>query len=128
MAVSEPSFDHAYPVVVEDGRRLAIAWNKTDDLDGVAKRFALEHGIMEAEVPTIQAFLSQATTMVIADARQADTWPDEEVVGKPGNNVNEVLTQVQEMGFCVGDGDVVRDLLEVHGGSVEEVLEAFANA
>jgi hypothetical protein len=53
--------DFVFPVQVEDGRQLTIAWNKADDLEQVAFTFASQHGIPSEELPTIQAFLETAT-------------------------------------------------------------------
>jgi hypothetical protein len=57
----KPSFDLSFPVVVEDGRRLTIAWKKTHSPQQVAESFAAQHGIPAEEVPTICAFVGHAT-------------------------------------------------------------------
>merc|ERR1712151_691255 len=57
------TFDFTFPVVVEDGRNLTIRWNKIDDRQQVAQNFALQHGIPEEEVSTINAFMDHASSM-----------------------------------------------------------------
>merc|ERR1712048_934219 len=58
-----PVHDFAFPVVVEDGWNLTIQWYKTEDPQKVAQNFALQHGIPEEEVPTIQAFVVRASSV-----------------------------------------------------------------
>lgn len=53
-------FDMVFPVEVEDGRRLTIAWNKSDNPQDVACTFAQTHHIAPDELATIEAFVLQS--------------------------------------------------------------------
>merc|ERR1711890_122047 len=62
-------FDLCFPVEVEDGRQLTIAWNKSDDVLQGVQNFACKHGIMPEELPIIQAFVEQANALHGEDAQ-----------------------------------------------------------
>merc|ERR1712023_99874 len=53
-------FDMTFPVEVGDGRRLTIAWNRSDCPADVARKFAQAHDIASDELPTIEAFVLQS--------------------------------------------------------------------
>jgi len=126
MANQEFGFDFAFPVVVEDGRRLTIAWNKLDDLQQVAEGFMLEHSIPPEEFPTIKGFLEHATT-TFGVASQSEEVATSESVAKENEEEGEVLNQatlqLAEMGL--GDLEVLRELLKQQGGSVQKVIETL---
>jgi len=71
-AKEEPTFHFTYPVIVGDGRTLIISWNREDNASHVALRFAEEHGIMPDEIPTIEAFVQQATVESTAVGQSND--------------------------------------------------------
>jgi len=55
-----PNTHLAFPVVVEDGRQLTIEWDSNDDPHEAAESFAVSHGILPEELPTIVAFIEHA--------------------------------------------------------------------
>lgn len=120
--------DLAFPVIVEDGRRLTISWNKGDDLETVAALFAEEHGIRAEELATIKAFLAQATSM--SEGSKKDTSEAHVAVGDQrdsdpkDSDLTEAQKQLEEMGLgdVLGQG-VLLELLNSHGGSIERVIE-----
>lgn len=66
-------FDMVFPVELEDGRRLTIAWNEGEAPRAVAEKFALSHGIACDELHTIEAFVIQAHAAVEAQrVKQVD--------------------------------------------------------
>lgn len=72
----EQKFDMSFPVVVEDGRRLTISWDKADEPQEVAHNFALEHGIAPDELSNIHAFVEKANAMC---GETATTQEDKEM-------------------------------------------------
>merc|ERR1711970_1461993 len=112
----EVVFDSTFPVVVEDGRRLTISWNREDDIEQVALQFANEHGIPPEELPTIKGFLDHATAMC-EDAQKEKKGEEQ----KEDADLKRAQKQLEEMGF--GDGEVLLELLKSHGGSVQRVIE-----
>mmetsp|Transcript_121180 Transcript_121180/g.342880 ORF Transcript_121180/g.342880 Transcript_121180/m.342880 type:complete len:619 (-) Transcript_121180:223-2079(-) len=149
-AMREPSFDFSFPVVVEDGRRLVIAWNRGDDLQNVAASFAKTHDIQREELPTIEAFLVHASAVSQGDgAKENESMPQEtnyaeketnDVEEAPGAHgspassssssdtpneaeLQDTAMKLQEMG--VGSADVLLELLRNNRGSVQRVLQTF---
>jgi len=112
----EVHFDFTFPVVIEDGRRLTISWNRADNIERVAERFANEHGIPPEELPTIKGFLDHATAM--CKGAQKEKKGEEQ---KEDADLKRAQKQLEEMGF--GDGEVLLELLKSHGGSVQRVIE-----
>jgi len=126
--IGEVSLDLTFPVIVEDGRRLTISWNKGDDLGEVAALFAEEHDIPPEELTTIKAFLAQATTMSEGSKEQTS---EPKVAGGELRDSDPKLSdptdaqkQLEEMGLgdALGRG-VLLELLNSHGGSIERVIE-----
>jgi len=149
-AMPEPSFDLSFPIVVEDGRRLVIAWNRGDDLQNVAASFAKTHDIQREELPTIEAFLVHASAVSQGDgAKENESMPQEtnyaeketnDVEEAPGAHgspassssssdtpneaeLQDTAMKLQEMG--VGSADVLLELLRNNRGSVQRVLQTF---
>merc|ERR1712039_908328 len=135
----EATFDQKFPVVVEDGRRLIIQWNISDDLAQVAKDFACQHNIPLDELPTIVAFLEHATATFKqgateqsnpvdqrdsqgSDRPRADLLEDDE-----SDKLCRAQAQLEDMGLRLPP-DTLRDLLKVHYGSVQRVIEALTAA
>jgi len=115
---TEPHFDFTFPVVVQDGRRLTISWNRTDDLDQIATTFADAHDIIPEELPTIKAFLEHARNMCEGSKVKDDSPTD----ASPANeDLKDAQKQLEEMGL--GDGEVLLEMLKSHGGSVQRVIE-----
>lgn len=56
-----PNMKLSFPVEVGDGRRLVIDWNRGEDPQQVAVRFASQHGIMPDEIPQIVSFVKHAS-------------------------------------------------------------------
>jgi len=118
----EPDF--TFPVQVEDGRRLHIAWNKTDDLEQVAHSFAHEHHIPQEELPTIKAFLEHATAMSGDVGEKSEATPTgRSKQDEDEETLNQAKIQLEAMGFGFGDSDVLLELLKSNGGSVQKVIE-----
>merc|ERR1712037_33313 len=109
----ESSFDLAFPVVVEDGRRLVIAWNLGDDLQGVAESFSLEHGIPPAELPTIKAFLERATDMSMSVCKKEESF----TTSKEVDNDDAAPKQAQQQ---LEKNEVMHDAVE---RAQEELME-----
>jgi len=127
-ASGEVRSDLAFPVIVEDGRRLTISWNNGDDLDSVAALFAEAHGIPAEELSTIKAFLAQATTMS-AGCKAETSEPNAAVEeqrhsDQKDSDLTEAKKQLEEMGFVdvLGQGSLL-ELITSHGGSIERVIE-----
>lgn len=119
----KPLFEFTFPVEVEDGRRLTISWNRSDNLEQVAADFANEYGIASDELPTIKAFLEHATSTlgpkcIDSDNEAQPTLPCTELVE---SDFTEAQKQLEEMGL--GHGEVLLELLKSHGGSVQRVIE-----
>jgi len=53
--------DLSFPVMVNNGRLLTLSWSRGDDPQQVAQAFALRHGILAQELPTILAFMDSVT-------------------------------------------------------------------
>merc|ERR1712072_39092 len=116
----EVVFDFTFPVVVEDGRRLTISWNREDDIEQVALQFANEHGISPEELPTIKGFVEHATCMSeFSSAKESES--DVDCVEQSEGDLKDAQKQLEEMGL--GDGEVLLELLKSHGGSVQRVVE-----
>lgn len=132
----------AFPVVVEDGRRLVIDWEHGEDPQQVAQSFLLQHGIPADEMPTIIDFVEHATAVTQGARREGDQH--EPSVAPQGNNLQdsdhgllvpeagsmeslqmseteEAVVQLQQMGF--GEPDQLRALLETCGGDVRKVVD-----
>jgi len=156
----EASFDLAFPVIVEDGRRLVIAWNRADELHGVAESFALEHGIPPAELPTIKTFLERATDMSTSVCKKEESFTaskeednDDEAPKQAQEQLekNEVMhdameraqnelmekegegeavklaqKQLEEMGFQIGNIEMLAELLSANGGDVQKLIDLIA--
>jgi len=127
-ASGEVRSDLAFPVIVEDGRRLTISWNNGDDLDSVAALFAEAHGIPAEELSFIKAFLAQATTMS-AGCKAETSEPNAAVEeqrhsDQKDSDLTEAKKQLEEMGFVdvLGQGSLL-ELLTTHGGSIERVID-----
>jgi len=116
----EVVFDFTFPVVVEDGRRLTISWNREDDIEQVALQFADEHGIPAEELPTIKGFVEHATCMSeFSSAKESES--DVGCVEQSEGDLKDAQKQLEEMGL--GHGEVLLELLKIHGGSVQRVVE-----
>ena len=112
---------------VEDGRRLTIAWNRADDLEEVAQRFALEHRLPSDEVPTITAFLQHVTAMPSASGRNETTTATTTGNKEEKEAVDEALDQsrmqLEAMGFDFGNPEILLELLKNNDGSVQKVID-----
>jgi hypothetical protein len=73
MATHKQDADFTFPVVVGDGQNLTISWNRGDEAWQVAHEFAEEHGILEDEIPTIQAFVQDAMALGTCTNESVDT-------------------------------------------------------
>jgi len=142
-AQPQAQFDMSFPVVVEDGRRLTISWNRPDDPQQVAESFAQQHGIMAVELDTIVAFVRQANAMMggIGDeapaAASAGVEPEREPTqvsvascSAGSARIAEAMPfqvqqqQLTDLGICLPP-DVLCQLLQQHGGDVQRVVESL---
>lgn len=110
-----------YPVVVEDGRKLAIEWNLGDDAQQVALNFATRNNIPAEEIPTIAQFVEHASAAYRANAPVAETTTDEAVARAAA--LDEAAGKLQEMGF--GGAQELKELLEGFGGDINRALESL---
>jgi len=133
-------FEFCFPVEIADGRRATISWNAGDDVSKVVNDFAHEHGIMQDELPAIQAFVEhanavhqQATTEATpekldeacfeADLDAKATTKYEEPAPAEDDELVKSAQHLQEMGL--GSADVILELLKANGGSVQRTLETL---
>jgi hypothetical protein len=72
-AAHKQDADFTFPVVVGDGQNLTISWSRGDEAWQVAQKFAEEHGILDDELPTIQAFVQDATALGTCTNESVDT-------------------------------------------------------
>merc|ERR1740123_2447474 len=86
-----------FPVVLEDGERI-MEWNNGQDLQGVSRSFAQQHGLPEECVPEL-----------IEAARRLD------------ESQPSALQQLKDMGLEL-DEQILRELLESCGNDVEKVV------
>merc|ERR1712070_723542 len=133
-------FEFCFPVEIADGRRATISWNTGDDVSKVVNDFAHEHGIMQDELPAIQAFVEhanavhqQASTEATpekldeacfeADLDAEATTKYEEPAPAEDDGLVKSAQHLQEMGL--GSADVILELLKANGGSVQRTLETL---
>ena len=111
--------DFNFPVEVADGRRLTISWNRGDDPQQVALRFAQQHGgIGAAELPDIANFVQQASGPGSGPAsfQQAPAAPAARVT--PAMQ-RQLVDQVTSMGF---PDAMARSALEASNWDIESAI------
>ncbi|CAE8643627.1 unnamed protein product [Polarella glacialis] len=112
-----------FPVALGNGEQLTIEWNLGEDPHEVAARFAAGHGIPEDEMPTIAAFVQQASNEAESKRRTLEAEAESEVLAADGAALHEAAQQLVEMGF--GDVEAMKSLLASFGGDLSKVLESL---
>mmetsp|Transcript_83547 Transcript_83547/g.147695 ORF Transcript_83547/g.147695 Transcript_83547/m.147695 type:complete len:728 (+) Transcript_83547:96-2279(+) len=106
----------SFPIILDDGRKLHMQWQRGEDLKEVAMAFAKQHGIPEEMVPQVIDFAQQLQSSALKEA------PAEEDV-KP--DVNSPMQLLKDMGFANVDDKVLEDLLLSNGNDVAKVVETM---
>merc|ERR1712062_773158 len=109
MGVTKQEYDVTGPVEVEDGRRLTISWNRSDDPQQVAVLFSQANAIPPAEIPQIAHFVQHATA-VTAPAGSANT-SDSQTADKGGND-DDMGAELSEAGASNGQADVCEEAVK----------------
>jgi hypothetical protein len=129
----QQALDMEFPVEVADGRQLNIGWNHGDDPRMVAEGFAAKHHILPDEVPTIEAFVQEAT-MLHVKATETSTTPDhkadelkqsQQQPEAEEDDLAKTAAHLAEAGL--GSAEVLLQLLRANGGSVQRTLEELLN-
>jgi len=131
MAVTPEQADFQFPVVVEDGRRLKIEWNRNDEPHMIAERFASEHGIPAEEIPAIIDFVGHATALHASVTDQKlkeepkqdqpkDDAKEPERTSNDSEELEHVIKRLEEMGL--GNAEMLHEFVKDSGGDVQKVI------
>jgi hypothetical protein len=118
--LSGPPYDFSFPVEVNTGQRLTIAWNRRDDPVAVARNFLAQNagsGLYADQVDDIVQFMSQASGQPMMQQQQQQQQAPPQQPTEPDAGL---MTELMSMGF--GE-EAVRAALVMGGNDKQRAIE-----